>query len=107
MRRWRKMTWALIIWSALIVVWMISAGGNDCDSAASQSGCEAGTGIAILLIAFIGFFGFIFLTAIWFMTRPRGRPCPRCGEHVKTGVMACGRCDFDFRTLGQPVVHGS
>ena len=73
----RKMTWVLIVWCALILIWAIAGGGSaaeDCENEATQSlqeACEAGTGIGILLILFIGFIGFVFLSLIWFMSRPR------------------------------------
>jgi TM2 domain-containing membrane protein YozV len=112
MRKWRKMTWVLIIWSALIIIWMIAgSAGNDCANQAgdaflsqkdAQSACEAGTGIGVALVALIGFFGFVFLSFIWFMTRPKTRSCPRCGEDVKKGVMTCKSCGYDFSTMGQP-----
>ncbi|CAN5472986.1 hypothetical protein BH20ACT15_BH20ACT15_02390 [soil metagenome] len=74
---WRKMTWVLIIWTVLILIWMIAgAAGNDCGSEtseATQSGCEAGTGIGVAIIGLLGFFGFVFLSLIWLMTRPKGR----------------------------------
>ena len=48
--KWRKMTWALLLWGALIGLWMVS-----------------GT----FLFAFMaGAFGLIVLSAMWFMTRP-------------------------------------
>ena len=37
----------------------------------SQDACEAGTGIGVLLVLFIGFIGFVFLSLIWFMTKPK------------------------------------
>lgn len=106
MRRWRKMTWVVLIWCVLIVAWAVAGGGsaaNECANetdALSRDACEAGAGIGIMLIFLIGFFGFVFLSLIWFMTRPRTRACPRCGEDVKKGVMACGACGFDFGQLG-------
>jgi hypothetical protein len=97
---WRKMTWVLIIWSALILIWAIAAGAsNDCANQASeaaQSGCEAGTGIGIAIVLFIGFIGFVFFSLIWFMSRPRGRECPACGENVKKGRTECPNCGHDF-----------
>jgi Na+/proline symporter len=111
MRRWRKMTWAIIVWCALILVWAIAGGGsaaNDCAKQAdklSHDACQTGAGIGIALVLLIGFFGFVFLSLIWFMTRPRTRPCPRCGEDVKKGVMRCGSCGFDFAEMGQPVAQ--
>jgi hypothetical protein len=104
--RWRKATWALVIWCVLILVWAIAgSASNDCASQATdldQSACEAGTGIGVLLILFIGFFGFVFFSLIWLMSRPRKRACPRCGEDVKKGVMVCPSCRFDFHAVGQP-----
>lgn len=73
MRRWRKMTWALWVWTVLIVVWMVSgAASNNCgDEEAYRDACEAGTGIGVALIGVLGFMGFVALSLIWFMTRPK------------------------------------
>lgn len=99
------MTWVLWIWSILIVAWIIGgASAADCASETDQlsrDACDAGAGIGILLIALIGFFGFAFLFMIWYMTKPKTRPCPRCGDDVKKGVMTCRSCGFDFSELGQ------
>ena len=109
MLRWRKMTWVVLAWCVLILAWAILGGGsaaNDCSNQTdelSQSACEAGAGLGIAVILLIGFFGFVFFSLIWFMTRPRTRPCPRCGEDVKKGVMVCKSCSFDFATLGAGV----
>ncbi|MDX6580993.1 MAG: hypothetical protein QOI10_177 [Solirubrobacterales bacterium] len=71
------MSWVLIIWCGLILIWAIAGGGsaaNDCADKAkalNQSACEAGAGLGIAIILLIGFFGFVFLSLIWFMTRPR------------------------------------
>lgn len=105
--RWRKATWALVIWCLLILVWAIAGGGaaaEDCANEADQLGqdaCAAGAGIGIAIIFLIGFFGFIFFSLIWFMSRPKTRPCPRCGEDVKKGRMVCPSCSYDFSTMGQ------
>lgn len=91
MRRphWRKMTWAIIVWCVLILTWAVAGGAsNKCASqttALNQNACEAGTGIGVALILFIGFFGFVFLSLIWFMSRLRTRPCPNCGEDIQEG----------------------
>ena len=113
MRKWRKMTWVLVAWSALIVVWMVGgANAADCGSQTgdsfisdqtAQDACAAGAGIGVAIVALIGFFGFVFFSLIWFMTRPKLRDCPRCGEGVKKGVLVCSTCDFDFAQVGQPV----
>lgn len=104
--RWRKATWALVIWCVVILAWAIAGGSsNDCGSQATdldQSACEAGTGIGVAIVLLIGFFGFVFLAFIWLMSRPRKRQCPRCGEDVKKGKTVCPSCQFDFATIGQP-----
>ena len=106
---WRKMSWVLIVWCAIILVWAIAGGGsaaNDCSHQAgsaylsaqsARNACDAGAGIGIALILLIGFFGFVFFSIIWLMTRPKGRTCPVCGQNVKRGRTACADCGHDFR----------
>ena len=53
-RNWRKMTWALVLWSAGIVVFM----------------AFGGLGISSLAI---GVVGLVVLGILWFMTRPLWR----------------------------------
>jgi hypothetical protein len=53
-RNWRKMTWALVLWSAAVVVFM-GIGGLGISSGA------------------IGVLGLIVLVILWFMTRPLWR----------------------------------
>ena len=53
-RYWRKMTWALLVWSAVTLVWIVGGG----------------FGLAAILIAALGL---IVLGFIWFMTRPLWR----------------------------------
>lgn len=83
--KWRKMTYVLWGWCLLILTWAIAGGGSAASNCAQQTGdqfltahdaqsaCQAGAGIGILLVLFIGFFGFVFLSIIWFMTRPKDR----------------------------------
>lgn len=79
----RKMTWVLILWSALILVWVVSAAGStwdDVDDCVAegiltrqecQDSIDAGTGIGIFLVLIFGFVGFVVLGMVWFMTRPK------------------------------------
>ncbi len=99
---WRKMTWVLIVWSALILWWAIGgAASNKCAHQQYQSACQAGTGIGVALVLFLGFIGFVFFSLIWFMSRPKGRDCPVCGEKVKKGLTVCPGCGHDFATVPQ------
>lgn len=73
----RKMTWVVWAWCLAILAWAIASGahaGSSCAhyaSKAAQDGCAAGTGIGVVLILGLGFFGFVFLSLIWFMSRPK------------------------------------
>lgn len=105
---WRKMTWVVIIWCAIILIWAIAGGSNAASDCGHQAGsaylsakdaknaCDAGAGIGVAAIVMVGFFGFVFLSLIWFMTRPKGRICPVCGERVKRGLTVCPSCHHDF-----------
>ena len=82
-RRVRKMTYVLWAWCLAILVWAGSALGSagnqahDCVKTAyltahdCTTAAQAGGGIALLAILFIGFVGFLFFSLIWFMSRPR------------------------------------
>lgn len=116
MPHWRKSTWAIIVWCAAILVWAIAGGGNAANSCSHQAGsqylsaqdaqsaCTAGAGIGIAVILLIGFFGFVFLSLIWFMTRTRSRDCPVCGSAVKRGLTVCKGCGYNFAgTAAAPI----
>lgn len=118
---WRKMTWALLIWTGIMFAWMIGAGVSAGSSVAADCAADssvtsgiltkqecidasnAGTGIGIGLVFFLWFMGFVILGFIWFMTRPKRRDCPVCGESVKKGRTVCSHCGYDFKqALTQP-----
>jgi hypothetical protein len=108
---WRKMTWAIVIFSALMLLWLI-VGITSADNSShcahetsrffSRNDCTAardvgtGTGIGVAIVSVLWFVGFVVLSVIWFMTRPRGRDCPVCGEKVKRGRTTCPSCNYDF-----------
>lgn len=105
--RWRKTTWALVIWGLLMLAWVISAAASaDCNNEAKYSdstACGVGTGIAIFLILGVAFAGFLFLSLLWLMTRPKNRICPQCGSEVPKGFTTCGSCGFSF-VVQQPAL---
>lgn len=107
--RWRKMTWALLLWTGIFIIWSIAGSDNssavrDCVNNSSgylnqhdcQTAADVGTGIGLTLIWGLWFIGFVILSIVWFMTRQKTRLCPVCGEDVKKGRTTCARCGFDF-----------
>lgn len=80
MPKWRKATWALLIWNVLMVIWLIGGLGSVGNNCAGQVGdsltaCQAGTaigaGIGVTFIIIIWFIGFIVLGLVWLMSRPK------------------------------------
>lgn len=65
------------------MIWAVAgAAGNNCSGQhgsgylsahAAKGACQAGTGIGVAIILIVGFFGFVLLSLIWFMSRPRAR----------------------------------
>jgi predicted amidophosphoribosyltransferase len=51
-------------------------------------------GVSIIIVLWI--LGFIVLSPIWLMSRPKHRTCPRCGHDVKKGRTSCKNCGYDF-----------
>jgi hypothetical protein len=102
----RKATWAIIIWSVLMLLWAVSVGdavGDACTAelanrGACQLGATLGGGLALSFILVVWLIGFLVLSVIWFMSRPQRRLCPACGHTAKRGEFTCRRCGFDFRT---------
>jgi hypothetical protein len=114
---WRKMTWVLVIWSVIFAIWIIAgiAGADSHEHCAreahaylSQKSCEdarnAGTGIGVAVVFFLWFLGFVVLSFVWLMTRPKGRICPACGERVKKGRTECPSCGHDFAAAARAAI---
>jgi zinc ribbon protein len=104
--RWRKATWAIVVFSVLMLIWVIAAGSASANCSAEQQyrgACKAGEtvgrGIGVTLVVVLWVIGFIVLSLIWLMSRPKHRMCPRCGEDVKKGVTTCAKCGYDFAAL--------
>lgn len=70
MLKYRKATWALIVWCVVIALWLVT--GLSATHCADQA-CNAGKGIGAALILFVGFCGFVVLSLIWLMSRPKDR----------------------------------
>lgn len=80
MPKWRKATWALVIWTVLMGIWLVAGIGNVSNNCAGQTGsaletCQAATaiggGIGAGIIVVIWFIGFLVLGLIWLMSRPK------------------------------------
>jgi hypothetical protein len=80
MPRWRKATWALLIWNVLMVIWIVGGVGAVGDNCAGETGdalelCQGatavGAGIGVTFLIVIWFIGFIVLGLIWLMSRPK------------------------------------
>jgi uncharacterized membrane protein len=80
MKHWRKMTWALIGWTVLMGIWIVAGAATASGDATncgtlSQKACNdasnVGTGIGVALLVFLWGFGFVILSLVWFMTRPK------------------------------------
>jgi hypothetical protein len=80
MPRWRKATWALVIFSLLMLLWIVVGVAGVSDNCAGMTGqeletCQAATaiggGIGVTVLIIIWFIGFIVLGLIWLMSRPK------------------------------------
>jgi len=72
MRRWRKMTWAIVIWTGLCFLWVF-AGLSEASkvTGAGTTAYAAGVTIGVTFIIFVWFLVLIPLALIWFATRPK------------------------------------
>lgn len=80
MPRWRKATWAIVLFSALMLIWIVVGVSSVSDNCAGMSGqdlvnCQAATaiggGIGVTFLVIVWFLGFIVLGLIWLMSRPK------------------------------------
>ncbi len=82
MAHWRKATWALVIWTVLMVLWVASAlrGEFDCDreTGTARAVCDAGASIGMSLgpslVGVVWFIGFVTIGLIWLVSRSKRVP---------------------------------
>lgn len=104
--RWRKMTWAVLVFTGLavligagVVAVYVDAGQCDPEITAECSPTWALTsaaGIWLSATFCVWFLGFVILSIVWFMTRHERRLCPACGFDVRKGQRVCARCGYRF-----------
>jgi hypothetical protein len=101
---WRKMTWVVLVWNVLMVIWIVGGlasghSGQDCGSLSQQECNDAaniGRGIGVAFLVVLWVVGDVILGILWLVTKGNRRPCPVCGMPVKAGVTKCGKCNHDF-----------
>lgn len=76
MPKWRKATWALVIWTGLAILWVATGinAVNDlapAGSDAEETGRAIGAGLGVTAILMVWFLGFIVLGLVWLMSRPK------------------------------------
>lgn len=80
MPRWRKATLAIVLFSGLMLIWIVVGISSVSDNCVGMSGqalenCQAATaiggGIGVTFLVVVWFFGFIVLGLIWLMSRPK------------------------------------
>ena len=106
----RVMSWVLIVWTAIFAIW-IGVGvadrpSKDCTPGDQlcQDASDVGTSLGVGLVVTMFFIGFVILSLIWFMTRPKRRVCPACGTEAKKGITVCGKCGFDFTAAARSAI---
>lgn len=129
MSKWRKLTWVILAWNVLMVVWLVTGLASTTDTCegvefqeACQSGADVGTAIGVGFILFVAAAGDVILGVIWFVTnRPNGstgsaggRRCPHCAEQIQWQAKVCKHCGRDVdaavapggcQECGAPPVH--
>ena len=93
----RVMSWVLIVWCAIFAVW-IGAGvadrpSKDCSPGDQlcQDASDVGTSLGVGVVLVLFFVGFVVLSLIWLMTRPKRRLCPSCGTDARRGCRGRGK----------------
>ena len=102
---WRKTTWTIVIWTALMAALAIAvaySGGQTCAKQTHGTSCTAWTEIDVMLLVLIWFIFFIVASLIWLLSRPRRRRCPVCGHDVKKSLTACQKCGYNFAAAATP-----
>lgn len=82
MAKWRRTTWALVIWNVLMLLWTASyvGGIGNCTDETGwaltvcETGRAIGTSMGAPVIGIVWLVGLIVLGLIWLISRPGVRP---------------------------------
>lgn len=98
---WRKMTWAVLIFNAIMLIWLITsltASTKGSCNGLTVSECAGVSDVAHTAVAGIQIvlwvLGDLILGVLWLVTK--GRSCPVCGRSVRRGMTVCKSCGHDF-----------
>ena len=72
MRRWRKSSWAIAIWTSLILLWIVGGLASVSKVASTSTAAASGATIGVAFILFVWFLVMVPMTLIWFATKPKG-----------------------------------
>ncbi len=102
---WRKMSWVVLIFNALMVIWLITsltASTKNCNGL-TVSECagvaDVAHGAVAVIQIVIWLIGDFILGILWLVTKGNRRACPACGLPVKAGKLQCKKCGYDFRSV--------
>ena len=111
---WRKMSWVVLIFNALMVIWLITS-----LTATTKGGCTGLTvsqcagvadvahgAVAVIQIV-LWLIGDFILGIIWLVTKGNRRLCPACGLPVKAGTVQCKKCGYDFRSIALATAYAA
>lgn len=68
--RWRKATWAIVIWTALMACWLLFGVLNPEGESAEKYGVFYVMAVGVGIF-FIWLFGVLILTIVWLLSRPK------------------------------------
>lgn len=71
MRKWRKTTWAIVIWTALCALWLFTGMAAVAEDAAVSDAAALGATFGSAFILFFWLLLVIPLSVLWFATRPK------------------------------------
>jgi hypothetical protein len=97
---WRKSSWALIIWTALMIWGVFSSAWAAAKLCAETTrtypgDCSGSVLFSVYVVLFIWFVVAVPLWVIRHSAKRKGRICPACGRSVPVSRMRCS-CGYSF-----------